>query len=121
MPDFINPVMDPDDEVLSTSRNILDDEEPKFYPRAKSGPNVDLWYSAREAEIDALRRNHTCDVVDRPTDRSIVDSQWVFKIKPLSDRSVDKFKARLVGKGFVGFWRILSYVVMYCGFSFYIS
>jgi hypothetical protein len=31
MPDFNNPVMDPDEEVLNTSRNILDDEEPKFY------------------------------------------------------------------------------------------
>jgi hypothetical protein len=27
---FNNPVMDPDEEVLNTSRNILDDEEPKF-------------------------------------------------------------------------------------------
>jgi hypothetical protein len=50
--------------------------------------------------MDALRRNHTWDVVDRPTDRKIVNSKWVFKIKRLSDGSVDKFKARLVAKGF---------------------
>jgi hypothetical protein len=50
--------------------------------------------------MDALRRNHTWDVVDKPTDRNIVDSKWVFKMKRLSDRSVDKFKARLVVKGF---------------------
>jgi hypothetical protein len=50
--------------------------------------------------MDALRCNHTWDVVDRPTDRKIVDSKWVCKIKRLSDRSVDKFKARLVAKGF---------------------
>jgi hypothetical protein len=50
--------------------------------------------------MDALRRNHTWDVVDRPTHRKIVDSKWVFKIKRLSDGSVDKFKARLVAKGF---------------------
>jgi hypothetical protein len=36
MPDFNNPVMDPDEEVLNMSRNILDDEEPKFYRRAIS-------------------------------------------------------------------------------------
>jgi hypothetical protein len=79
MPDFNNPVMDPDEEGLNTSRNILDDEEPKFYRQAISGPNADLWDSAIQAEMDALRRNH------------------------------------------VGFWRIFSYVVIYCGFSFYIS
>jgi hypothetical protein len=31
MPDFNNPVIYPDDEVLNISRNIVDDEEPKFY------------------------------------------------------------------------------------------
>jgi hypothetical protein len=84
------------DEEFSTQV----DEEPKFYRQAISGPNADLWHSAIEAEMDALRRNHTWDVVDRPTDRKIVDSKWVFKIKRLSDGSVDKFKARLVAKGF---------------------
>jgi hypothetical protein len=50
--------------------------------------------------MDALRRNHTWDVVDRSTDRKIVDSKRVFKIKRLSDRSLDKFKPRLVAKEF---------------------
>jgi hypothetical protein len=59
MPDFNNPVMDPDKEVLNTTRNILVDEEPKFYRQAISAPNTDLWHSAIKAEIDALRRNHT--------------------------------------------------------------
>jgi hypothetical protein len=82
MPDFNNPVMDPDKEVLNTSQNILDDEEPKFYRQVISGPNADLWHSAIEAEMDALQRNHTWDVVDRPTDRTIVDSKWVLKLTP---------------------------------------
>jgi hypothetical protein len=99
MPTFNNPVMDPDEEVLNTSRNILDDKEPKFSRQAISGPKANLWHSSIEAEMDVLQRSHTWDVVDRPTDRKIVDTQWVFKIKHLSDRSVDKFKARLVAKG----------------------
>jgi transposase InsO family protein len=100
MPDFNNLVMEPHKEVLNTSRNILDHEKLQFYRQAISEPNADLWHSAIEAEMDVLRRNYTWDVVDRPTDRKIVDSKWVFKIKRLSDRSVDKFKARLVAKGF---------------------
>jgi hypothetical protein len=59
MPDFNNPVMDPDEEVLNTSRNILDDEEPNFYRQGISRPNADSWDSAIEAEMDALRHNHT--------------------------------------------------------------
>jgi hypothetical protein len=50
--------------------------------------------------MDALWCNHTWDVVDRPTDRKIVDSKWVFKITHLSDGSVDELKARLMAKGF---------------------
>jgi hypothetical protein len=41
IPDFNNPVMDPEEEVINTSRNIFDDEEPKFYRQAISGPNAD--------------------------------------------------------------------------------
>jgi hypothetical protein len=66
----------------------------------RSANHADLWHSAIEAEMDALRGNHTWDVVDRPTDRKIVDSKWAFKIKCLSDGSVNKFKARLVAKRF---------------------
>jgi hypothetical protein len=56
MSDFNNPVKDPDEEVLNTSRNILDNEKPKFYRQAISRPNADLWHSAIEAEMDALWR-----------------------------------------------------------------
>jgi hypothetical protein len=94
MPDFNNLVLDPNKEVLNISQNILDNEKPKFYRQVMSRPSDNLWYSAIESEIDALRHNHTWDVVDRPIDRKIVDSKWVFKIKCHSDGSIDKFKAR---------------------------
>jgi hypothetical protein len=35
--------------------------------------------------MDTLQRKHTWDMVDRPTDRKIVDSKWVFEIKCVSD------------------------------------
>jgi hypothetical protein len=74
MPDFNNPVMDPDKEILNISRNVFHNEEPKFDRQVISGPNADLWHSAIEAVMDALRRNNTGDIVDIPTDRRIVDS-----------------------------------------------
>jgi hypothetical protein len=95
--------MDPDKEVLTTSRNILDNEVPKFYRQAITRTNADLWHSTIEAEMAAFRRNHTWDVVDRPPDRRIVDSKWIIKIKHLSDGSVETFKARLVAKEFPKF------------------
>jgi hypothetical protein len=59
MPDINNLLMDADEEVLNISRNILDNEEPKCYRQAISGPKADLWHSAIEAEIDALLHNYT--------------------------------------------------------------
>jgi hypothetical protein len=90
--------MDPHNEVLNTSRNILDNEESKFYCQALNGPNADLWHSAIEAEMDAVRRNHTWDVVDRSTDRKIVDSKCVCKIQHLSDGSVLQIQSTMSSK-----------------------
>jgi hypothetical protein len=75
MPDFNNLVMDPDEEDLNISRNILVEAESKFYQQPISGPNTNLWYCAIEDEMDALQHNHTWDVVDRPTDEKDWKSQ----------------------------------------------
>jgi hypothetical protein len=93
MTDFNNPVIDTDEVVLNTMQNIFDNEEPTFHRQVISRPNADLWQSAVEAELDAHWHNHTWDILYRPTNTIIVDSKWVFKIKRISDRSVDKFKA----------------------------
>jgi hypothetical protein len=42
MPDFNHLVMDPDEEIVNTCRDILDDEKPKFYRYVISGPNANL-------------------------------------------------------------------------------
>jgi hypothetical protein len=77
--------------VLNISPNSLENEQGKFYQQAICVPNANLWHIAFEAEIDTLQHNHTWDMVDRPTDRKIVNSKWVFIIKHLSDKSVDRF------------------------------
>jgi hypothetical protein len=92
MSDFNNPVTDLGEEVLNISGNILVDEDLKVYRQAICRPNTDLWHSAIEAEMDVLRGNYTQDVVDSPTDRKIVDSKWVFKIKDFFGGSVDQFQ-----------------------------
>ncbi|MFS7899740.1 putative RNA-directed DNA polymerase [Helianthus anomalus] len=51
-------------------------------------------------EIQALHRNHTWDVVDRPKDRNIVGCKWIYKIKYKSSGEIERYKARLVAKGF---------------------
>ncbi|KAL5855349.1 hypothetical protein ACOSQ4_005151 [Xanthoceras sorbifolium] len=51
-------------------------------------------------ELDALQKNYTWDMVDLPPGRSVVGCRWVYKIKTKADGSVERYKARLVTRGF---------------------
>jgi hypothetical protein len=51
-------------------------------------------------ELDALHKNHTWDLVDLPRGKSVVGYKWVYKIKTCSHGTVDRYKARLVARGF---------------------
>lgn len=53
-----------------------------------------------QEELENLRRNETWDVVLRPKGRRIVKCKWVFKKKRNKDREVERYKARLVARGY---------------------
>ena len=51
-------------------------------------------------ELDALHKTGTWDLVDLPSGKSAISCKWVYKIKTRSDGTVDRYKTRLVAKGF---------------------
>jgi hypothetical protein len=71
--------------------------EPASHRTALSEP---AWRAAMEAEFDALQKNQTWRLVPHPPGTNIVGSKWIFKTKFCLDGSVDKYKARLVARGF---------------------
>ena len=76
-------------------------QEPTSYRLALKDAYSDNWKQAMEEEMKALRNNNTWDVVDRPPpQRQIVDSKWVYKLKLKADGSIERYKGRVVGKGF---------------------
>lgn len=53
-----------------------------------------------QEELEALKKNNTWKLVPLPEGKKIVGCKWVFSIKYKADGSIDRYKARLVGKGF---------------------
>jgi len=53
-----------------------------------------------QAEYDALMTNYTWSLTTFPPERSTIDCKWVFRVKENSDGTINKYKARLMAKGF---------------------
>lgn len=53
-----------------------------------------------KSEITVMEDNHTWDLVLTPPNQHVVDCKWLFKVKYLPDGSVERYKARLVARGF---------------------
>jgi Reverse transcriptase (RNA-dependent DNA polymerase) len=53
-----------------------------------------------QLEINALAANKTWILVHPPPSQHVVGCKWVFKIKKRADDTIERYKARLVVKGY---------------------
>jgi histone deacetylase 1/2 len=53
-----------------------------------------------EEEYNALIENKTWHLVPPSKNKNLIDCKWVYRIKKKADGSVDRYKDRLVAKGF---------------------
>jgi hypothetical protein len=53
-----------------------------------------------EAEHESLMKNQTWDLTALPSGKKPIGCKWVYKVKYKEDGTLDKYKARLVVKGF---------------------
>lgn len=51
-------------------------------------------------EVAALEENHTWDLIQLPTGKKLIGCRWVYEVKLKSDGTTERYKARLVLKGF---------------------
>ncbi|KAE8665979.1 tir-nbs resistance protein [Hibiscus syriacus] len=71
--------------------------EPETFEEASKSSE---WMTAMKEEIDALQQNQTCDIVPKIKDVKPISCKWVYKIKRRPDKSIERYKARLVARGF---------------------
>lgn len=60
----------------------------------------DCWQSATEEEIHAIQKNDTQELTIIPLNQKVIDVKWVYKIKCAVEGEVDRYKVRLVAKGY---------------------
>lgn len=58
------------------------------------------WRKATIEEYQALQKNQTWTLSHLPSNKKAIGCKWVFKIKRNADGSVQRYKMRLVAKGF---------------------
>lgn len=78
-----------------------DIQEPAHLRAALSSPQKDKWIESMQREHDSLIQNNTWVLVRLPTGRKALSCKWVFRVKYLSDGTIEKYKSRLVIKGFL--------------------
>ena len=62
---------------------------------------IGKWRNVMDAEIAAIEKNGTWELINLPTGAKLVGVKWVYKTKLNEKGEVDKVKARLVVKGYV--------------------
>lgn len=76
------------------------ESEPKTYREAVTSSEGLQWKEAIKSEIDSILQNHTWELVDLPPGCKPLGYRWIFKRKMKTDGSIEKYKARLVIKGY---------------------
>ena len=88
-PDQYTSYMDLMSELVETDPSSFEEEVQKL-----------VWVDVMVKEYDSIIRNNVWEVVPRTTDKSVVSSRWLYKVKKAANGSVEKHKAIFVARGF---------------------
>ena len=80
--------------------NFVDVKEPSTIKDAASSPFANQWKAAADEEYNALMENNAWELTELPKGKTAIGCKWVFKIKHDKDGVIERFKGRLVAKGY---------------------
>ena len=89
-----------DSQVQHVAYNVCQTDEPKSIREAFEGDHAKEWKAATDSEYKTLIENNTWELTELPVGRKLIGSNWIFKVKYDNDGTVERFKGRLVAKGF---------------------
>ncbi|CAI7891459.1 unnamed protein product [Closterium sp. NIES-54] len=74
--------------------------EPATLKEALESSDAEEWKKAMESERKSIEENGTWELVELPEGRKAITSKWLFKIKSDADGKIERYKYRLVSKGY---------------------
>jgi hypothetical protein len=80
--------------------SVVDEEEPRTFREAMNSKLKERWKEAIESEFSSLKENKTWMVSELPNGKKTIKTRWVFRIKLNERNEPERFKARLVVKGY---------------------
>ncbi|GMG17630.1 unnamed protein product [Phytophthora fragariaefolia] len=86
--------------------------EPDTFDDAMNSEYSEEWRSAADSEYHALKKNGTWKLVPRRKGMKVLGNRWIFRVKDLPNGEIERFKARLVVKGFMQVYGV-AYLEVY--------
>ena len=76
---------------------VMNVVEPTSYEQAKTHKD---WNNAMNEEYESIMKNETWELTEVSENKVGIGCKWLYKTKFNADGSVDKYKAKLVAKGY---------------------
>ncbi|RVW67331.1 Retrovirus-related Pol polyprotein from transposon TNT 1-94 [Vitis vinifera] len=76
------------------------ENDPETFSQAISCKESNLWYDAMKDEMNSMASNGVWNLVELPNGAKAIGCKWVFKTKKDSLGNIERYKERLVAKGF---------------------
>ncbi|CAI7786065.1 unnamed protein product [Closterium sp. NIES-54] len=67
---------------------------------ALESSDAEEWKNAMESELKSIEENGTWELVELPEGRKAITSKWLLKIMSDADGKIERYKSRLVAKGY---------------------
>ncbi|CAI7916690.1 unnamed protein product [Closterium sp. NIES-54] len=74
--------------------------EPATLKEALESSDAEEWKNPMESELKSIEENGTWELVELPEGHKAITSKWLFKIKSDADGNIERYKTRLVAKGY---------------------
>ncbi|GJF00736.1 polyprotein [Phanerochaete sordida] len=94
------PLSDASTDELCLKASSGQNTWPATYGAAMKRNDAEDWRAAAQAELDALIANGTWEPCPLPPGKKAIGNRWVFTQKFLTDGELERYKARLVIKGY---------------------